>query len=335
MRLAATISTVAAFSALALLPLPATAEPPPGIPWVSPLAADHPLAGTFWSTATGERLSPEQVVDRAIDSRVVLVGERHDNSDHHALQAWLTRRVIAAGRRPAVVYEMMETDEQPLIDAWRRADPPPADASSLGAALSWETSGWPAWALYAPMADAALTAGLPILAGNLPLQTVRALARGGAGAVPPELTTRLRLATDDAPEVREGLIADVRAGHCDLMPEAMLAPMALVQRARDAMMAAVVVDGLADTSTDMAILIAGNGHVREDRGVPLRLEALDVSRDKVLTVGPQEVRDGVLSLADHLSSDAPPPYDIVWFSPRADDVDHCAALRERMKNKNR
>ncbi|GAA0568966.1 ChaN family lipoprotein [Caenispirillum bisanense] len=338
MRLAAAAAAAALVLAAASLPAApasaAAAEPPPGPPWASPLAADHPLAGTFWSTATGERLSPEQVVDRAVDSRVLLLGERHDNADHHALQAWLTRSVIAAGRRPAVVYEMMETDEQPRIDAWRRSDPPPADAAGLGDALDWETSGWPAWSLYAPMAEAALTAGLPILAGNLPLETVRSLARQGAGSLPPDLAERLVLAADDAPEVQEGLIADVRAGHCDLMPDAMLAPMALVQRGRDAMMAAVVVEGLADPATDMAILIAGNGHVREDRGVPLRLEALEVPRDHMLTVGPLEVRDGAVAITDYLPPDSLPPYDIVWFSPRADDVDHCAALRERMKNKN-
>lgn len=334
MRPAAALLLAAA--TVAALPARAEpAEPPPAAPWASPLATDHALAGTFWSTATGERLTPAQVLDRAADSRVLIVGERHDNADHHRLQAWLTRGVMARGRRPAVVYEMMETDEQEAIDAWRATGP--ADASGLGEALAWSKSGWPAWTYYAPVANAALAHGLPVLAGNLPMGTVRRLAREGLPALDAGLANDLGLLAPDATAVSEGLAEDVRSGHCGLMPEAMLAPMAAVQRARDAMMARVVANGLAAPDTDMAVLIAGNGHVREDRGVPLRLSNFDVPPDQVLTVAPLEVQDGAVDPAAYGglfggTGIADLPYDIVWFSPRADDTDHCAELREHMKN---
>lgn len=337
LRLAALLlSAAAVLAAPAALAQTAAAPPPlpPAAPWASPLAQDHPLVGSFWSTTTGERLTPAQVVDRALDSRVVIVGERHDNPDHHALQAWLTQAVVGGGRRPAVVYEMMETDDQPAIDAWRAGGP--ADAAGLGDALDWAKTGWPDWPLYAPMAGTALAHGLPILAGNLPQDTVRRLAREGLPAVEAGLAADLALAEEDTPAVRDGLADDVRRGHCDLMPEAMLAPMALVQRARDAMMARVVAQGLADPAADAALLVTGNGHAREDRGVPLRLAALGIPPEHVLTVAPVEVEDGMVDPAAYLTARegaAAPAFDIVWFSPRVDDVDHCAALRERMKNK--
>lgn len=328
----------AALLAAVLAASPGLAQPPqppqpPAAPWGAPLEQDHPLVGTFWSAATWEQLTPAQVLDRATDARVLILGERHDNPDHHALQAWATEGVVAQGRRPAVVYEMMETDEQAAIDAWRAGNP--ADASSLGAALDWQESGWPEWPLYAPMADVALAAGLPILAGNLPQETVRTLARNGLPALDAELAWDLGLLEADAPAVLAGLTEDVRAGHCDLMPEAMLAPMATVQRARDAMMARRVVEGLEHPETDMAILITGNGHAREDRGVPHRLATFDVPRDQVLTLAPLEVQAGETDPAAYagMFSDADGlPFDVVWFSPRADDADHCAALRERMQN---
>lgn len=330
MRLAAALLISAAFAAPAL----AQAPQPPTAPWASPLSQDHPLVGTFWSTSTWNRLTPAQVLDRATDSRVVIAGERHDNADHHALQAWLAQALVAQGRRPAVVYEMMETDDQDDIDAWRAAGP--ADASGLGAALDWAKSGWPEWPLYAPMADTALAHDLPILAGNLPQETVRSLARQGLPALDAGLAEDLGLLEPDAPAVLAGLTDDVRSGHCDLMPEEMLAPMAMVQRARDAMMARRVVEGLEDPATDSALLVTGNGHAREDRGVPLRLAAFDIDPAQVLSIAPLEVQEGVTDPAAYAGlfdgSDGL-PFDIVWFSPRADAVDQCAQLRERMKNR--
>jgi uncharacterized iron-regulated protein len=82
-----------------------------------------------------------------------------------------------------------------------------------------------------------------------------------------------------------------------------------VQRARDAMMA----DRLAATSgSGGGVLIAGNGHVRKDRGVPWYLARLRPGA-RSISVGLLEVRDDVLEPPRDL------PYDYVWFTPPVDD----------------
>ncbi|MGH6914009.1 MAG: ChaN family lipoprotein, partial [Geminicoccales bacterium] len=82
-----------------------------------------------------------------------------------------------------------------------------------------------------------------------------------------------------------------------------------VQRARDAMMA----DRLAATSGKAGgVLIAGNGHVRKDRGVPWYLARLRPDARSV-SIGLLEVQDDVLEPPPDL------PYDYVWFTPRIDD----------------
>jgi uncharacterized iron-regulated protein len=79
-----------------------------------------------------------------------------------------------------------------------------------------------------------------------------------------------------------------------------------VQRGRDAMMA----DRLATASGKVGgILIAGNEHVRKDRGVPWYLARLE-PRARVVSIGLLEVQDELRRPPEGL------PYDYVWFTPR-------------------
>src|SRR5439155_15184454 len=66
------------------------------------------------------------------------------------------------------------------------------------------------------------------------------------------------------------LRADIVESHCNKLPEAVVPRLVLAQRVRDAAMAQALVN---DATADGAILIAGNGHVRNDLGVPVYLHA--------------------------------------------------------------
>jgi hypothetical protein len=92
------------------------------------------------------------------------------------------------------------------------------------------------------------------------------------------------------------------------------------------------------------VLIAGNGHVRADRGVPLALAgaaanmaSIDArtprSAVRLLTVALVEVRREWRAPAAYAAafSASALPFDYVWFTPRASDVDHCAELRAKRK----
>jgi uncharacterized iron-regulated protein len=75
-------------------------------------------------------------------------------------------------------------------------------------------------------------------------------------------------------------------------------------------------------SADGAVLIAGAGHTRLDRGVPyyLRLAEPDAS---IVSIAFREVASGSTSPRDEESA----AYDYVWFTPRASDEDPCAAFK--------
>src|SRR3989442_5760671 len=133
--------------------------------WMSPTGRNHPLADRIWDVRVGSFVPPPDLAGRLAGARFVLLGERHDNAEHHALQARLLRGMIPAGRRPAVGFQMLSTD-----DATARArylSRSPKDASGLGEAVSLKRSGWPGWRLFQPIAQATLDSCLPIVATNL------------------------------------------------------------------------------------------------------------------------------------------------------------------------
>ena len=78
------------------------------------------------------------------------------------------------------------------------------------------------------------------------------------------------------------------------------------------------------------MLIAGNGHVRRDLGVPLYLQqALPGAR--IVSLGLLEVESGKERAADYSAQGAQRTYDFAWFTARAAREDPCRALRNPRK----
>jgi len=288
--------------------------------WRAPLHREHPLVGRIWN---GTVFVDEQTLDAAVRSaHFVLLGETHDNPDHHALEARLVR-VAAQERKPAIVFEMLDVGQQTAIDA------APRTSDAIANAVNWSHSGWPDFSLYRPVFDAALAAGLPIVAGNFTKAQMNAIVKDGPARLPPEVATLLQRQEAPSAEVAEAERAEMRAAHCGQLPEEMLGPMVLAQHARDAQLA-----------TRMAgwepgsILIAGSGHVRTDRGVPVYLAMLARGRSMVsiafIEVSPTLQTPQEYAAAFHATR---LPFDFAVFTPAAQREDPCKALEKRMKRK--
>jgi uncharacterized iron-regulated protein len=289
---------------------------PPAPPWTAPLAQRAPLSGQIREPASGRRLTPEQLNARLAAADFVLLGERHDNPDHHRLQAW----AVEFSGSHAVALEMIDSDQAARLSQYLTTSP--RSAEQLGNALDWANSGWPHWSQYQPIVEAAMRRGLPVLAANLPPALARAIARDGLDALPAPLAAQLRLDPAADKAVLAGHAADMQAAHCGKLPERSLAPFAVAQYARDGYMAWVMADQWRRSERKMGVvLIAGAGHARKDRGVPLHLARLAPDA-RVVSLAFVEAADGEMSAADL----ALLPYDVVWFTARVDDDDPCNAM---------
>jgi uncharacterized iron-regulated protein len=115
-----------------------------------------------------------------------------------------------------------------------------------------------------------------------------------------------------APQARARLDGDLVDGHCGQLPDKYLAPMRLVQRATDISMANALLTHVP------AVLVAGNGDVRRDYGVPQVIEAM-APLLKTSAVGFYEHGGDRQELIKSLAS----RYDYVWLTEPASRTDPC------------
>lgn len=302
----------------------------PWLAWQAPLGREDALVGRIYDTEERRFVSPAEVVARARGSAFVLLGEKHDNPDHHRLQAWLVASLTRAGRRPAVVFEMIPRDRGAALDAAIAAHPDDPDA--IAAALDWAHGGWPEFALYRPIFAAALAARLPIVPGD-PARSQLALLRSrGLDALPEAERVRLALEPPPSAEALRAFAEEVREAHCGMAPDAMVDAMIDVQRVRDATLADAL---LASGGAEGGLLIAGAGHVRTDRGAPLYLarraqerSALALAFSEVSRASADEGDSGdPAERAAQLGS----AFDLIWFTPRVDDEDPCVRFKRELE----
>jgi len=197
---------------------------------------------------------------------VVLLGEVHDNAAQHALRLRAFEDWLASGARPALVMEQFDRERQPAIDRLRAQTPPP-DADALIAVAGG--AGWQ-WPHYRPFVALALRYGLPIIAANVSRDEGRIVMRAGLAATGFDAAI--------PPELLDAQASGIEASHCGAIDGAAARRLALVQVARDQAMAAAI----EAHARRGVLLLAGNGHVRADIGVPRWLSSATRARSEAI-----------------------------------------------------
>ncbi|MFJ7286468.1 ChaN family lipoprotein [Pseudomonas sp. NPDC099000] len=258
-----------------------------------------PVVGEIQDLRNGQVLTPQALLERLARPSRLIVGEQHDNPDHHQLQLWLLQALGERRPQGSLLLEMLTPDQQPRVDDIRRASTLPAD---LPGALNWQ-SGWD-WNLYGPIVRFVLTQPYPLLAANLDTLEVRTVY-----AKPPTLNGRL----SNAPSVKDELLAQINDSHCGLLPTSQMPAMLAVQQQRDRRMA----ERLLSAPTP-SLLFAGAYHARKDVGVPIHV--LDLGEPEALMV---------LMLAEQGGKVTPAMADYVWYTPATPAQDYCAQMRKQ------
>jgi uncharacterized iron-regulated protein len=261
---------------------------------------------------TGAPVTASELLRRIDAADIVLLGEQHDNPVHHALRGALITALAA--QRPAVVFEQFADRDTPI--------PPPAPGESEEAWLDssgFDREGWK-WPLHRPVVDAAIAHARSVWGANLSRQELGPVVREGESAV----REPIRRLMDEAPLDSAGIAAtdaELKAAHCGQLPQSLIAGMRTAQVARDAAMARALLLAGAARGQRPEWLMAGNGHVRRDLGVP-RILRQAAPRARVLAVGLLEREaNGDLPAADERRQ-----YDLVIVTPRAEREDPCKGM---------
>lgn len=235
--------------------------------------------------------------------QVLLLGEVHDNAWQHALRLAALRGLVARGDRPALLMEQIDRERQGAIDA-QQATAPEGTLDARVAALVDAAGGMPGWdlALYRPYIGLALQHGLPIVAANVSRADARRIISLGLAAQGFEAELPADIALTQA--------SAIEASHCGQVDGATARRLAQAQVARDQFMARLVIAHAARG----AVLLAGNGHVRADLGVPRWLPG--ALRARTHAVGYLEAGDPLIKA-----------FDQAILTPAQARHDPCAGLR--------
>ena len=265
------------------------AEPLPA--WQNAVSGQDEWLGQAQDTATGDWLTAAELVQRLAAADRVLLGEQHDNDDHHRLQLWLLQRLQELRPQASLLLEMLTPSQQPAVDSLQNGDIE-AQPEQLAEQLHWST-GWD-WNSYGPIVTWALETDVNLRAANLDREEIGTLYRTPAAVSP-------RYSEQALAELRE----TIEASHCGQIAEPQLSAMRGIQQQRDVRMGEQLAAAAAP-----ALLLAGNFHVRKDLGVPLHLD------------GPAPVVVMLHEAGKPLPSAEQADY--LWLTPAAPEQDHCA-----------
>lgn len=261
------------------------------------VAADERIV----DTRDGRTLSRAELLAAIAGSDYLLLGELHDNPLHHQRRGEL---LADLPKTTAVVAEHLElgrpvANNGPLLDTLEAA--------------GFDAGNW-RWPLHGPLFSAIRDRGLSLAGGNIARSTARAIVREGQAALPPALA-EIVAGNPLTAGMTATLDAELLRSHCGQVPAALIPGLRLAQQGRDAAMFA----GLVQATGKPAVLLAGNGHVRKDYGVP-RLLTQQLPESRRISIA--FVEAGAEPRAGGEAA-----YDYLWITEAAVRTDPCTDFK--------
>lgn len=292
---------------------------------------EHPLAGKIYDVRQGRFIGQEQLAEALSGAEYILLGETHDNTAHHQGQAWVLGRLSSGqeGRPGKIAFEMMDEAQGQLLEKT-----PYHNVDELIGLLSHVDNQWGYEAYYRPVFAAALEGQWDVVAASQGRDAILKVVREGEAGVPEAVRALMQKTVLDAKQI-EASSKEIEQSHCGMSNEKMVTAMMLTQRSKDAFMALALQGKNNEAAKERyKVLVAGSGHTRKDRGVPLYIRQLEGDA-AILSLAWMEVSDRVEAVDAYASHWAEEgfPFDYVWFTPRVERPDPCEAFRKHMKKK--
>jgi uncharacterized iron-regulated protein len=143
----------------------------------------------------GDSITFAPLLEQISRTRVVFVGESHDQIEHHQIQVRLVQSLIAKGKNVVIAMEMFEGSQQPILDRWSQGV---LTEEEFLKRVNWETTWGMDYELYKGILDEAKSHHLKVLALNVQRDLVRRVAQHGIE----------RLSSEDRKQLPEMDLAD-------------------------------------------------------------------------------------------------------------------------------
>lgn len=289
----------------------------------SMLLTDHPLAGKIWDMHSHSFIDEATLLARINTANILLLGETHDNPQHHELQQKLLKARIETGARPALMMEQLDTESQAAVDQALSGSNHDEVLDKVTRLIKFQD-----WKFYQPLLAIAVNNKLPIIAANVSNQQLQPVIWQGFAAYDAEDLKRLAVEEVWSESRQSFMVRNMGGAHCGKLKDELRAGLSRSQRLRDALMA----DSAMSSMGRGVVGIVGSSHARRDIGLPLYFAAR-APLAHIYSIGFVEVSKGrvdpIAYEADSATDEA--PYDAIWFTARVERGDPCAALAKQKK----
>jgi uncharacterized iron-regulated protein len=248
---------------------------------VVPVAHGQACQPSTWVRLEGGvlRAEPSEVIADMARRDVVLLGESHEDADHHRWQLHTLAALHARRARMVIGFEAFPRSAQPVLDRWVRGE---LTLAQLAEQTNWRE----AWTfdveLYRPLFEFARINRVPMVALNVDRRLTRAVSQKGWDAVP-EAQREGVSRPAPAPREYEDALFESFQSHGRTAEARRDAPafrnFVAAQQTWDRAFAEALARhaGRGGDGT-LAVGIIGSGHLRHGHGVALQLRDLGVPR---------------------------------------------------------
>lgn len=220
----------------------------------------------FYDLNQGKTLSESQAVAQMGKTRIVLVGEHHNNRDHHQAQLEVIQALHRSGKKVVVGMEMFRKGSQGHLDQWVAGE---LDEDQFKPIFNdnWSYG----WQLYRPIFEFARQNRIPMVGLNVPRRITSQVAYHGFASL-----------NSEQRGVLEGITCNVTLEYREFIKRAYGAHahgqmdftrFCEAQLVWDTAMAMHAVEYLEHHPDAVMVLIAGSGHARK-LGIPTQLDKI-------------------------------------------------------------
>ncbi len=216
----------------------------------------------------GDPITFARLLDDLDPTRIIYLGESHDQIEHHQIQVRMIQAVMAKGKEVVIGMEMFGRSQQPVLDRWSQGL---LTEEEFLKEVQWETTWGMDYDLYKGILDMAKDHRLKVLGLNSPRDFVRRVAENGTAKLSFEEKKRLP-EMDLTDREHRAYIASIYKGHgkgsakdFENFYEA--------QCLWDESMAESLFEFLKSPRAEgkTVLVFAGSGHIAFNFGIPKRL----------------------------------------------------------------
>jgi len=232
-----------------------------------------------------------KLIHASVDKKIVLLGEHHDNLEHHRWQLQMITGLHTLNSDIVLGFEMFPRKAQPVLDSWVKGE---LTEQQFLKQVDWETYWTFDASLYMPLFHYARMNKIPIYALNIERSLIRQVGKQGWANVATDQREGIsdpKPASDGYRRMLAGVFMQHGENHSEtpseeLVSKAMAMPgfsrFVESQLVWDRAMAEAIATGVSKHPQAQFLAVLGSGHMMYRYGVPEQLKALDMPNPSVM-----------------------------------------------------